>query len=87
MFIQGSDSTPGFIAKCKLTCKKTCVSFCRKSHRRINVYSGYVNKNYASLQNDFIFYGGIKNTDGEIIMEKYICYKKYDSVFVIKNNA
>ncbi|TKC62454.1 hypothetical protein FBD94_09565 [Pedobacter hiemivivus] len=87
MFVQGSDSSKKFIDKCKMDCRRTCIDFCKKSHRRINVYRGYINKNYDALQNDFTFYGGKKNTDDETIMEEYIQNKKYDSIFVTKNNV
>jgi hypothetical protein len=85
MFVQGSDSSKDFIDKCKKNCRRACVNFCKKSDRRINIYRGYVNKNFEGLKNDFIFYGGNTSVDGEIVMEEYVRYEKYDSVFVVKN--
>jgi hypothetical protein len=83
IMIQGSDSKPDFIEKCKLSCKKRCFnSECKNYHRRIRLYQHYLNKNYAELEKDFIFYGGFKK-DGQIVTEFYVKNKNYDSVFFI----
>lgn len=83
MIVKGSDSSADFIEKCKLTCNRKCIDNCKKSHRRINVYQGFVNKNFDDLKNTFNFYGGIES-DIQITIEDYIINKRYDVVLVTK---
>jgi hypothetical protein len=86
LMVQGSDGRPEFVEKCELECKKNCVSECKNYNRRINIYRGYVNKNYAELSTNYQFLGGIKNEQLQTIIETYERYKKYDSVFLFRKN-
>jgi len=86
MIVKGSDSSPSFIQRCKLTCNRNCIDRCKKSHRRINVYLGYVNKNFNELIKRFTFYGGIENSE-QIKIENYVPGKKYDAVLVYKKKV
>jgi len=86
MMVSGSDSKPEYIEKCKENCEKKCGDKCRKAGRRIGLYTGYVNKNFDNLSQEYMFYGGNpdeenpKNTN----LESYAKNKKYTSVFVFK---
>jgi hypothetical protein len=86
LMVAGSDSTQEFWEKCKVTCSKNCadVSSCRNKHRRISVYRKYVNKNFQLLSDEYIFSGGIINSDGSVSIEDYILDKPYNVVFVSK---
>lgn len=85
MIVKGSDSSAEFIEQCKFFCKRNCVDNSIKSHRRIKIYQGYINKNYEHLNMTFRFYGGL-DADSQIIIEDYIPEKKYDAVLVLRNN-
>lgn len=87
MIVRGSDSTSSFIEKCREACIRSCLDTCRKSHRRINIYCGYVNKNFDVLKHDFNFYGGVDRGDSHILIEDYDIRKKYQAVFVTKKNV
>jgi hypothetical protein len=88
MIVQGSDSKSDFLNKCKITCKKKCpAGECKNSHRRINVYRSYVDKNYDTLIEDYTFYGGEINADNQMIIESYQKGKKYDSVLLLKKEV
>lgn len=87
MIVRGSDSTSDFIEKCKSNCIRNCSDACKKAHRRIKLYCGYVNKNYNILKHDFIFYGGIDRGENHILIEDYIPEKEYQAVFVTKKNV
>jgi hypothetical protein len=84
LMVQGSDSKTEFTEKCRLTCKKKCTSYCKNQHRRISVYTYYVNKNFETLKDEYTFWGGVKDDNGTIQLEPYIPQKKYGSVFVMK---
>lgn len=85
IIVQGSDSRPDFADECKLTCRKRCLDHCKNEHRRINIYRYYVNSNFKDLSTDFAFYGGFNSITDKMNIEKYIPYKKYDAVLVMKN--
>ena len=84
LIVQGSDSTANFITECRATCIRKCDEYCKKSNRRINIYSGYVNKNFDALGKEFVFYGGLNDTDNKIITKDYVLGEKYDAVLVLK---
>lgn len=84
LIVQGSDSTAEFSYKCRMTCVRRCDDKCKKSHRRIHIYSGYVNKNFDELGKEFTFYGGINGTDNKIVTKEYVPGEKYDAVLVLK---
>ena len=62
-----------------------CTSYCKNQHRRISVYTYYVNKNFETLNKEYAFFGGIEDDNEAIRLEPYIPNKKYGSVFVMKN--
>ncbi len=84
LMVQGSDGRPEFIKHCKLTCRKQCKDECKNYNRRINIYRGYVDKNYKELSIDYQFFGGIRDLGQKISIEPYEQHKKYDSVFLFK---
>jgi hypothetical protein len=87
LFVQGSDSKPSFIEQCRKTCTRKCdESQCKKSHRRINIYRGYVDKNYEQLTKDYDFFGG-EDINNQNLMEPYERYKKYNGVWVMKKKS
>ncbi len=85
MMVQGSDSQPGYLEKCKLTCRKNCLNSasCKNKDKRINIYRNYVNREYASLIEEYSFFGGFQTQFGTTF-EPYEVEKKYDAVFVIR---
>lgn len=85
LMVHGSDDHPEFIAKCKESCQKKCGDDCKNFKRRINIYRGFVNKNYDALIPDYQFLGGFKE-EGKVFVEEYIQHKPYDSVLVFKRN-
>jgi hypothetical protein len=88
MIVQGSDSKPEFINNCKIGCKRRCPETeCKNSHRRINIYRSYLDKNYDALIQDYIFYGGQISADNQIVIENYQKGKKYDSVLLLKKEV
>lgn len=86
LMVQGSDGRPEFVEHCKLNCKKKCGYECKNYNRRINIYRNYVDKNFDDLSVDYQFLGGLKNEDHLIILESYIRYKEYESVFLFRKN-
>jgi hypothetical protein len=84
LMVQGSDSREDFLEKCRLQCRKKCSEHCRDFERRINVYRGYVNRNFRELCKTYAFWGGIECIDGRIMRELYQPGKKYDIVYVAK---
>ena len=87
LMVQGSDGGAEFVERCKLTCTKKCSAECKNHNRRINIYRGYVDKNYHGLCLDYQFLGGVKNKNQETILEPYRCQKKYDSVFLLRKKV
>jgi hypothetical protein len=87
MIVQGSDSSVAFREKCRLTCIRKCETVCKKMHRRINIYAGYVNKNYETLKQEYTFYSGVINTDNEMDLIDYIPGVRHQSIVVMKNNS
>ncbi|WP_153796366.1 DUF6934 family protein [Foetidibacter luteolus] len=84
LMVQGSDGRPEFVEHCRLTCTKKCTVECKNHNRRINIYRGYVDKNYKKLRLDYHFLGGFKNEQRQTILEPYEPYKRYDSVFLFR---
>lgn len=87
LFVQGSDSKPDFIEKCRQGCSRKCGNECKKAHRRINIYRGHLDKHYNELSIDFQFMGGVKSLENQIMVEEYECRKRYDSVLLLKKNV
>jgi hypothetical protein len=87
LMVQGSDSTPEYIEKCREACKRKCgVAECKKAHRRINIYRGFVEANFKELNENYTFMGG-ENIDNHNIMEPFERNKKYNAVWVMKKNV
>lgn len=85
MAVQGSDSKPEYLEKCRLTCKKKCIEGeCRNSHWRINIYQSYVDKNYDALEVEYKFYGGKRGADNQIVIDDYEKGKRYDTVLLFR---
>jgi len=88
MAVQGSDSKPEFIVRCKAECRRRCAEGeCKKAHRRINIYRGYVDANLSILQKEYVFYGGRNDIDGQIVIEDYRKGIKYDAILVLKKDV
>jgi hypothetical protein len=81
IMVTGSDIKPEFIEKCKVSCSRECgEKICKKAHRRINIYRGFVDKNFDQLNKDYIFYGG-ERIENQNIVELYSKGQKYNAVF------
>lgn len=84
LMVQGSDSKPEFIARCQSSCTRKCQGgVCKKAHRRINIYRRFVDKNFESFSENYVFYGG-EGIDDYNVIEPYVKGKKYNIVFVRK---
>jgi hypothetical protein len=69
LMVQGSDSKPEFIAQCKAACTRKCGGGpCKKAHRRITVYRGFVDKHLDELQKSYLF-SGAEVVDNQNIIE------------------
>lgn len=81
--VLGSDSNEDFPDTCFPICKKKCPTKedCKNRDRRVNVYNGYVNRNYTELVKEYTFYG-----DAGDAIEPFQQKKKYKSIFVTKHN-
>ena len=85
MMVQGSDSTQRYIMNCRLTCKKKCNGrVCRNAHRRINLYRNYVEKNYGTLNKEYIFLGSKTNVEDQPITEPFQKGKNYYTILLHK---
>ena len=84
MMVQGNDNSEEFINNCRQHCARKCKDACKNAGRRIKTYRYFVNKNYDDLIGDYEFQGGLKMSDGTIILELYQKEKEYDSVFCKK---
>lgn len=82
LMVQGSDGRSEFVKMCKLACTKNCGGKCRNFNRRINIYRGYLNKNYEKLNIEYQFLGGLIHEDRIIFIEPYERYKIYNSIFI-----
>jgi hypothetical protein len=82
ILVQGSDSMPQFIERCKANCNRNCGNEeCKMAHRRIKIYRNFVDKNFDNLSNDYAFLGS-KNVDNFEDAESYQVGEKYISVLV-----
>jgi len=82
ILVQGSDSTPEFIAKCKANCTRGCDNEeCKKAHRRIKIYRHFVDKNFDTLNSEYDFFGGVTLNKYQNA-EPYQKGEKYISVLV-----
>lgn len=86
LMVQGSDSSSEFIEHCKANCSRKCNdNDCKKSHRRINVYRGFLDKNFDILSEKYIFKGG-KGMEDHNLIEDYRKGEKYNAIFVSKKS-
>ncbi|MBO9566570.1 MAG: hypothetical protein J7621_27600 [Niastella sp.] len=85
IMVEGSDSSVAYEEACRPKCKKKCIApACKNAHRRINIYKNFVNKHFGQLSKEYVFWGGLKDTDSQIVIENYTIPNKYDAVFFIK---
>lgn len=82
LHIKGSDSTPKFIARCKAYCSRNCGDDCKKAHRRINIYTSFLDKHFVELKDRGYYFWGLYAN----LTEPYQTGKKYKSVIVTKIN-
>lgn len=87
LMVQGSDSSSEFINKCRNDCKRRCAKgVCKKAHRRINIYTGFINKNFTQLNRSYRFYGGKWDGNQEFI-EPYSIDSRYKTVLVVRKKS
>lgn len=87
VLVQGSDSTPQFIEKCRANCTRACDNEeCKKAHRRIKIYRHFVDKNFESLNSEYDFWGA-ETLNKYPDAEPYQVGKKYVSVLVKRKTA
>jgi hypothetical protein len=79
--VRGSDSEQDFQDNCRISCKKKCrPTECKNAHRRINIYRGYVDKNFESLTKEYKFYDGHTNIENQMLIENYTKGNQYFSI-------
>jgi hypothetical protein len=83
--VEGSDSDAAYFDVCKLSCKRKCTDRCKKEGRRIALYCRFVNNNYSTLSNDYIFEGGVE-CEGDILVENYEVGKPYNMILIYNRN-
>lgn len=82
LLVQGSDSMPEYINKCRANCTRDCKDQdCKKAHRRIRIYRNFVNKNFDILNDEYDFQGS-EALYKEGIAEPYQIGKEYISVLI-----
>lgn len=87
LMAQGSDSRQEYINKCRVSCSKECDDgHCKKAHRRIGIYRGFVDKNFAELSKIYDFLGG-EGIENQKFIEPYQRWKTYKAVFVLRKNS
>jgi hypothetical protein len=87
LMAQGSDSKKEYIEQCRATCSKKCgPDDCKNSHRRINVYRGFVDKHFERLSAQYTFRGG-EGIENQSLIEPYQIGKKYTAVLVMRKNS
>ncbi|MEN9684668.1 MAG: hypothetical protein RLZZ28_454, partial [Bacteroidota bacterium] len=85
LMVNGSDSGPDFIEKCKGNCSKKCnTDECKNFNRRLNLYKRFVDKHMGTLSADYQFFGGTKSNTESIQVGDYDASKEYDYVFLFK---
>ena len=86
LMVQGSDSKPEFIDKCRTSCTRSCgEETCKSAHRRIGIYRRFVDKNFDLLSENYIFKGG-EGIENQNLIEPYEKGKEYNAVLVMKKN-
>lgn len=86
LMVQGSDSKPAFIEQCKTNCTRKCGEDpCKKAHRRIAIYRGFVDKYLDELLENYTFYGG-EETVNQNVIEFFQKGKNYKMVFCSRKN-
>jgi hypothetical protein len=87
MMVRGSDSTQDFMDNCRPSSRKKCrPNECKNAHRRINIYRGYVDKNFDNLTKEYKFYGGSADIENQMLVEDYIKGKQYITVLLTKKS-
>lgn len=84
LMVGGSDSREEFVEKCRRNCKRRCGDHCKGLHRRIGIYTNYIDKYFKPLTKEYAFWGEIKAMEGKVIREMYQPGAEYDIVYVAK---
>ena len=83
--VEGSDSANSYPDTCRPNCKKKCIPpVCKNTHRRINIYKNFLNKNFDLLSQEYNFWGKLKNNDYQSIAEEYKIPNNYHAIFFMK---
>ena len=82
--IRGSDSTEDFALRCKLTCTKSCNTYCKKRDRRINLYCKYLDRYHEQFSSVYEFWGDPGPEEGFLNVETYQPGKKYLKIYIGK---
>jgi hypothetical protein len=84
IMVRGSDSIPEFILQCRKSCEKNCApNSCKKAGQRIRIYRGFVDKHFAQLEKNYLFWGS-QGFDSKVGIELYKVGKAYEALFFIK---
>jgi hypothetical protein len=86
IMVAGSDNGAEFTEKCRLSCKKKCGDICKNINRRMNIYRGYVDKNFKELNKEYVFHGGDFDINNQSVTEEYRVGERYSTVFLMKKN-
>jgi hypothetical protein len=84
VMVRGSDSSDEFVLKCRETCDRRCGSACRNQNKRIGIYRGYIERNFAELNATYSMFGSFLLENDQFTMENYIPGRKYLSLFITK---
>jgi hypothetical protein len=82
IFIRGSDSSDDFFTICKATYIKKCTNACEKMHRRIKLYTYFLDKNFDWIFDEFMVYGR-SNMSGENFVA-YLPKQSYEELLFFK---
>lgn len=80
LMVQGSDNTAAFLEHCLATCTQNCRHKCLKFGRRMAIYRNFVNKYLDTWADEYDFWGGMRNAQGKIVLEKYRKGREYNAI-------
>ena len=83
VWVQGSDSSDDFKETCKKSCSRNCTQICRNMHKRIKIYSYYIDKNFEELKNEYLFFGQVAENNA---FSSYVPNKNYIGILIFKKN-
>lgn len=84
--VSGSDSHDEFEEKCRSKCeRRKCLNnnICKKKDQRIKTYRYYIDKNFESLSEEYLFYGKNKSDSS---FSEYVPFVEYDDILVYKKD-